>query len=83
MPDGGLGMLHVDSGYRRHNFARTCTIAICKKLERMFRTEDVTKKGLHPNLRWEHVDIVLGNEGSNKLIKEMEDWGLKTSWVCR
>ena len=82
LPDGSFGMLHTESGYRRLNLARTCIAASCHRLEKLYATEDESKRGKYPHERWAWADILLDNTPCIEMTASMDDWGLDHGWVC-
>ncbi|KAL4246098.1 hypothetical protein ABKN59_003262 [Abortiporus biennis] len=78
--DGALAMLHVETEFRRRGLARLCLAALEKKLGEKYRTNDSSKAELYPFKRWEHLDVVLGNEKSSGLVASTNGW--KEGWRC-
>lgn len=72
--DGSIGMLHVESDMRRMGLARMCMVALSRKMEKMFATDDPEKKNLYPYARWEYSAVYHENEASMKLSRSLEGW---------
>ncbi|KAK7690438.1 hypothetical protein QCA50_005536 [Cerrena zonata] len=74
LSDGSTGMLYVEPDMRRKGLGRMCNIALRRKMEEMFATEDLEEKSIYPRARWEYNAIHDDNEASVRLTKSLEGW---------
>ncbi|KAK7690433.1 hypothetical protein QCA50_005531 [Cerrena zonata] len=83
LADGATGMLYVEADMRRKGLARMCKIALSRKMEEMFATEDPEKKDLYPHARWEFNVVYHENEASMRLSQSLEGWKelVKHHWI--
>lgn len=72
--DGAIGMLYVEPDMRRKGLGRICMVALSRKMEEMYATEDSEKKDLYPHARWEFDVVSHENEASMRLSKSLEGW---------
>ncbi|KAI0072778.1 hypothetical protein K474DRAFT_1577323, partial [Panus rudis PR-1116 ss-1] len=78
--DGSMGMLHVEPESRRQGLAKLCISALMRKVEEGFHIDDPKFAEKYPWKRWEHMDVVVGNEKSTALISSLDGW--VGGWGC-